>query len=105
MKRLVFTGKSYGFYGDDEPDQIAVIGDMPKRPQKVRLVKRENLSIVPKMRTKHNGYRPGTILDLCTDQCRFSLESGLFCGVKVVKGSYCSSHDHIVHGRFREAAE
>ena len=105
MKRLITFGKGFEFVGDNTPSTAPTIGDAPKIPQKVRTIRREYMSVVPALKTKHNGYRPGRLLDLCTDQCRFSLESGLFCGVKVVNGAWCGDHDAIVYGRFREADE
>ena len=106
MSNLVCIGKTYELRGDDTPDPVHQPGDTPKQPQKVRQIKREYMSIVPAIRTKHNGYRPGKIIDICTDQCRFSVSDGIFCGVKVLNGkSWCAEHYAIVHGRFMEAAE
>lgn len=106
MSNLVWTGKAYELRGDDKPVPVSQPGDTPKRPQKVRQIRREYMSIIPTIRTKHNGYRPGKLIDLCTDQCRYSVADGIMCGVKVVSGkSWCVGHNAIVHGRFLEAAE
>lgn len=108
MSNLVFTGKAYELRGDDEPVAIRQPGDMPKLPQKVRQIRRVYPSIVAPMRTKHNGYRPGKLIDLCTDQCRFSVADGIMCGVKVSHGAWCAHHLAVVYParrRFMDAAE
>ena len=105
MKRLITFGKGFEFVGDNTQEPPPSLGDMPKLPQPVRRIKSERMAKFRPMSGGGNGYRPGPLMDLGRDQCRFSLESGLFCGVKVVKGAWCADHYAVVYGRFREAAE
>lgn len=106
MKRLISFGNGFQFVGDTSQEPAPTVGDLPRLPQKVRNIRRVYPSIVAPMLTKHNGYRPERLIDLCTDQCRFCVADGIMCGLKVVSGkSWCAAHDAIVHGRFLEAAE
>jgi len=109
MRQLVCTGKNYEFRGDDDPAPVPIVGDVPPEPQKVRLIKREHLSIVRPLKTGGNGYKPGPMLDLGPDQCRFTIEGATMCGAETVKDkSYCAGHLAVcypAYGRFREAAE
>jgi len=109
MRQLVCTGKTYELRGDDDPVPTPVIGDQPAEPQKVRLIKREHLSIVRPIKSAGNGYRPGLLLDLGHDQCRYTIEGKTMCGAETVKDkSWCAKHLPIVYPaarRFVEAAE
>lgn len=109
MRQLVCTGKTYELRGDDEPVPTPMLGDLPPEPQKVRLIKREHLSIVKPIRSAGNGYKPGLLLDLGHDQCRFTIEGKTMCGAATVKDkSWCAKHLPIVYPaarRFMEAAE
>lgn len=108
MKQLVCIGKEYVFRGDDKPDPVTQLAELPKQPQKARVIKREYMELVPALPHKPNNYKPNSLLNLCTDQCRYSLEDRIFCGLKVVSGmSWCPEHYRVVrHGsKALEAAE
>lgn len=108
MRQLVCTGKTYELRGDDEPEPTPVIGDQPVEPQKIRLIKREHLSIVRPIKAAGNGYKPGALLDLGHDQCRYTIEGKTMCGAETVKDkSWCPEHYHVIrHGsKALEAAE
>lgn len=107
MKQLVFTGKQYQFRETYEAPNAAV-GDTPAKPQKARIIKREHMSIVRSLPQKTKSYKPNSLLNLCTDQCRYSLECGKFCGLKVIRygSSWCERHDALIFRRkLVEAAE
>ena len=110
MKQLVFDGSQYVFRGDDKPMPVPQPGDMPKISQRVRTVKREYMALVKPIRAAGNGYRPGVLLDLAHDQCRFTTHGRTMCGAKVARagGSWCARHRQIVQPsakHFMEAAE
>jgi hypothetical protein len=108
MSNLVCIGKTYELRGDDKPGPIRQPGDLPAKPQKARVIKRVHLSIIPALKAQGTGYRPGKLLDLAHDQCRYTVHGTTMCGAKVVGGSYCEVHRAIcypAYRRFLEAAE
>ena len=104
MKRLISFGKGFQFVGDTSQDPPPTVGELPKQPQPVRRIKSERMSIFRPMKDG-NGYRPGPLIDLCTDQCRFSLPGGLMCGLKVVNGAWCGFHLPVVYPARRKLME
>jgi len=105
MKRLITFGKGFEFVGDNSQEPPPMLGDMPKLPQPVRRIKSERMAKFRPMSGGGNGYRPGPLMDLGRDQCRFTVRDKMMCGAKVWRGAYCEQHHAIAHGRFREAAE
>ena len=109
MKRLVFDGKTFEFRGDDKPEPVPQLADIPKQPQRARTIKRVHLSIVPAVKEHGNGYRPGPFLHLANDQCKYTVTGTTMCGAKVGRpqGSWCDHHAFIVRfgSRALEAAE
>lgn len=93
--RLVFTGKQFEFRETKDATQPPS-GDMPKLPQR-RNLKPARLDGFKPLRTGGNGYRPGKLLELGHDQCRFTLASGLMCGAK--GAPWCPDHRAVVYGR------
>lgn len=92
MRRLVFNGKAFAFV--DGPDPVAPqLLDVPRRPQKVRTVRPERLTVLRPMHNRGNGYRPGPLLDLGPDQCRYTIRDGVMCGAKCGRHpSWCDHH-------------
>lgn len=109
MKQLVCIGKEYVFRGDDKPELVTQLADLPRQPQKARVIKREYMALVSALRAKHNGYRPAPFLQLADDQCRYTVHGKTMCGAKVagLRRSWCDHHAFIVrHGsKALEAAE
>lgn len=106
MKRLVFTGKHFEFRPDEKPDPVPQLGDMPKRKQIAGSNARVYRAVLGAKKTKAKEYRPGPLLSLADDQCRFTVHGTTMCGAKVGRGSYCEHHAHIARWGSRvEAAE
>ena len=93
--RLVFTGKQFEFRETKDATQPPS-GDMPKLPQR-RNLKPARLDGFKPLRSSGNGYRPGKLLDLGPDQCRFTLSTGLMCGAK--GAPWCQDHRAVVFAR------
>lgn len=107
MKRLISFGKGFQFVGDTSQEPAPTMGDLPKLPQPVRRIKSERMSIFRPMKDG-NGYRPGPLLDLGSDQCKFTVRDTTMCGAKVAgRASYCEHHAFIARwgSRAMEAAE
>ena len=105
MKRLISFGKGFQFVGDTSQEPAPSVMDLPKLPQPVRRIKPERMSIFRPLKDG-NGYRPGPLLDLGLDQCRYTVRDTTMCGAKVGRGSYCEHHAHVVRwGSKAEAAE
>jgi hypothetical protein len=101
----VWQGRAYELRGDDEPVAAPTFGDMPRIPQRVRQIKREFMSIVPKVRTRGTGYKPGLLIELAHDQCKYTLEGQTMCGARVVNRhcSWCAEHKVLItHEAFRD---
>lgn len=99
MKRLVFTGKAFIFR--ETADVAAPQQPRPATPQRRRLTYVPNrMADFRPISSTGNGYKPGKLLDLGKDQCRFSIRDKVMCGARV-KGltSWCPEHDDEVHGR------
>lgn len=98
-KRLVYNGKTFAFV--DVPDSIApAVGQSPRAPQKAAYGHRgmphrlRNMKLVS---TAGNGYRPGQLLDLGPDQCRFTIHGKTMCGAKCGSHpSWCDEHRQLV---------
>lgn len=94
--RLVFTGRRFEFRA--APDAVAPVpGDMPVVPQIRRHRPPPRLDGFKPLRSGGNGYRPGKLVDLGHDQCRFTLASGLMCGAK--GAPWCGEHRRVVFAR------
>lgn len=93
--RLVFTGKRFEFRETKDASPPPT-GDMPKMPQR-RNLKPARLDGFKPLWSSGNGYRPGKLIDLGHDQCRFTLASGLMCGAK--GAPWCPDHRAVVYGR------
>jgi hypothetical protein len=57
---------------------------------------------VERLQCAHTGYKPGKLLDLGPDQCRFIAgEERIMCGAKTIKSqtssSYCEHHLSIMY--------
>lgn len=108
MSNLVCIGKTYELRGDDKPDPVPQLGDIPKRLQAASSNARVYRAVFGPLRTTGNGYRPGPLLDMAADQCRFTVHGTTMCGAKVAGGSYCEVHRAVcypAYRRFLEAAE
>ena len=97
--RLVFTGKRFEFRETKDASPPPT-GDMPKLPQR-RNLKPARLDGFKPLRSSGNGYRPGKLLDLGLDQCRWPTSDALFCGHKISRGSYCERHVRAAHSKSR----
>ena len=83
MKRLVYTGKKFEFV--ETADAPLPPEELPRRPATMsRLPKKRTLRRLSPFRLDGvpNGYRPGHLLELGHDQCRYTLPDGLMCGAK-----------------------
>ena len=65
----------------------------PQKPKKSKKPKPRGEAPVPEM--EHEGI--SDILDLGPRSCRFILENGNWCGLEIVRGSYCAKHARIVY--------
>lgn len=98
-KRLVYNGKSFGFVetADAVPPPV---GQQPRLPQKAAYGHRGMPHRLRNMRmvsTAGNSYRPGALLDLGLDQCRYTIHGKTMCGAKCVSGtSWCEEHARVV---------
>lgn len=92
MKRLVYNGAKFAFV--DTADLSAPrLMDLPRSPQKAAYGDRgmpHRLRSLKPVSSTGNGYKPGLLVDLGSDQCRYVLESGLMCGAKGYP--YCEHH-------------
>lgn len=105
MKRLISYGKGFQFVGDTSQDPAPDVGELPRLPQPVRRIKPERMAQFRPMKDG-NGYRPGPLLDLGSDQCKYTVRDTTMCGAKVGRGSYCEHHAFIARWGSRvEAAE
>lgn len=98
MKRLVFNGKAFAFVETFDP-VAPPVGDVPKNPQKVKLrrVRPERLALMKPITNDGNGYRPGPLIDLGPDQCRYTLKGKTMCGAKCGShSSWCEAHAAVV---------
>jgi hypothetical protein len=101
MKRLVYNGTRFAFVetADTVPPPA---GDMPRRPQKAAYGHRGlpyRLRDLKPITSGGNGYKPGKLVDLGPDQCRYDIRDGIMCGAKGYP--YCEHHHAICHtGKF-----
>ncbi len=94
MKRLVFTGKRFEFRPYEQPDPITQLGDVPRRKQIAGSNARVYRAVLgPK--TRATEYRPGPLLSLADDQCKFTVQDKTMCGAKISHKSYCEHHAFI----------
>lgn len=98
-KRLVFNGKGFAFV--ETADLAAhVVGQQPRAPQKAAYGHRgmpHRLRNLKPFNTGGNGYRPGPLLELGPDQCRFTIHGSTMCGAKCVSHpSWCDEHRRVV---------
>lgn len=101
MQRLIFNGQNFIFR--ETADVTAPQQARPVTPQRRRLTYIPNrMADFRPISTKGNGYKPGKLLELGADQCRFTIRDKVMCGARV-KGlkSWCPEHDDAVHGRQR----
>jgi hypothetical protein len=106
MRQLVCTGTAYEFRGSDDPP--APDQSLPPVPQRPRLIKREFMTVVrPPVPRPQPRYQPDHLLNLASDQCRFSVADGIFCGAKVHAAgqSWCSTHRAVVFAGVNKAVE
>jgi len=91
MKRLVFNGKQFEMRETADPPRYRE--ELPRKPQRLRprgeLPAR--LDGFKPINAAGNGYKPGKLVDLGDDQCRWTLPSGLMCGAKC-RYPYCEGH-------------
>ena len=97
-KRLVYNGKAFTFI--DVPDPVApTIGQAPRAPQKAAYGHRGmpyRLRNLRPISAKGNGYKPGPLLDLGTDQCRYTIAGKTMFGAKCGSHpSWCDEHAQI----------
>lgn len=99
MQRLIFTGKVFEFRETANPQ--APQQPRPVTPQRRRLTYIPNrLADFRPISSAGNGYKPGKLLDLGKDQCRFTIRDKVMCGAKVMGlTSWCQEHDDVVYGR------
>jgi GcrA cell cycle regulator len=81
------------------PDFVDGTVDAPRLPQKLKLgimYARRNGSMARDFDKAHTNYKPGFLLELGGDQCRYPIsdENYLMCGAKA-EGSYCQHHHKI----------
>ena len=98
MKRLVYNGKAFEFR--DAPDPARYEEAKPRRPQKAAFGHRGmpyRLRDFQPLSSDGNGYRPGPLVELGPDQCRWTLRDGLMCGARC-KYPYCEDHARQAHG-------
>lgn len=108
MKRMISFGKGFQFVGDTSQDPAPDVGELPKLPQPVRRIKSERMSQFRPLKEEGNGYRPGPLMRLAPDQCKYTVHGTTMCGAKVTDLAWCAQHLGIVYpGKFRflEAAE
>lgn len=95
MKRLIYNGKIFVFVETFDREAPA-LGDKPRMPQKASVrprIRSERLARLKMVDDRGNGYRPGTLLDLAPDQCRFTIRGKTMCGAKCGgHPSYCDHH-------------
>lgn len=96
MKRLIYTGKRFELVecGKDDAESLTA---KPRAPQKAAFGHRGipyRLRDFRPISAAGNGYRPGSLLDLGPDQCRYTLKTGKMCGAKIGgrHPSYCDEH-------------
>lgn len=100
MKRLISFGNGFQFVGDNSQDPPPSVMDMPRLPQPVRHIKSERMSNFRPMKEEGNGYRPGPLMELAQDQCKYTLTGDTMCGARTAgRLSYCHQHDAQAHGR------
>lgn len=83
-RRLVYTGKRFEFVETSET-VAPVLADLPRKPQKAAYGHRGlpyRLRDLKPVSEGGNGYRPGPLLDLGPDQCRYEIRPGIMCGGK-----------------------
>jgi len=96
MKRLVYQGAAKGFQFVETAETPAVVADQPRGTQRVRLwVRPMRMDHFKPVSMKGNGYRPGKLLDLGPDQCRYTLDDGNMCGRKGFP--WCPHHHRLTH--------
>ena len=92
MKRLVFNGKTHEFR-ETADLTVPVVEQVPRQPQRATF-RREGLP--HRLREFRpisdvgNGYKPGKLVDLGPDQCRYIMADGNMCGARGY--SYCPVH-------------
>lgn len=98
-KRLVYNGKAFAFVETSDPVAPAV-GQAPRAPQKAAYGHRgmpHRLRHLKPISTAGNGYRPGPLLDLGPDQCRYTIHGTTMCGAKCGRHpSWCDEHVQVV---------
>ena len=95
MQRLVYNGKRFAFVETADPPKPQE--ELPRRPATAsRLPKKRTLRrLVPfRLDGVPNGYRPGHLLELGHDQCRYTLPDGLMCGARGFP--WCPHHAAVV---------
>jgi len=106
MKCLVFTGKHFEFRPEEKSEPVSQLGDMPKRPQAASSNARVYRAVLGPLRTTGNGYRPGPVLDMAADQCRFTVHGTTMCGAKIAgESSYCEVHRAVCYPAYRRFLE
>lgn len=96
MKRLVYNGTRFAFI--DTPDIPAPqLLATPRAPQRAAFGHRGMPYRLREFRPigNGNGYRPGPLIDLGPDQCRYSIREGVMCGAKGYP--YCEHHHGVCH--------
>lgn len=93
LLRIIHTG------GEPElvPDPHTFVDTsvaVPRAPQRLRpaFFRSERLMALKLDATKARRYGPVRFLDKADDQCAWPLASGLRCGLKATRGSYCDGH-------------
>lgn len=98
-KRLVFNGKAFAFV-ETADGAAPAVGQVPRLPQKAAYGHRglpHRLRDMRMVSNKGNGYRPGPLLDLGLDQCRYTIAGKTMCGAKCASGkSWCDEHARVV---------
>lgn len=92
MKRLVYNGSRFDLVecGDTAPPQLMAL---PRAPQKAAYGHRGmpyRLRSLKPVSSTGNGYKPGPLLDLGPDQCRYTIAPGIMCGANGYP--YCEHH-------------
>lgn len=102
MRRLVFNGTAFEFRG--EVDGAAPVGakvaDAERRSighyQRRQIERRERMmKRICDAAPTVVSYRPGPLLEMRRDQCRYCLPSGKFCGSKGYP--WCDEHRAVVY--------
>jgi hypothetical protein len=92
MRNLVFTGRKFEFI--ESPDPEPFTEPKPRRPQRAAFGHRgmpHRMATFKPISDTGNGYKPGKLIDLGPDQCRWTIAEGVMCGKKC-RYPYCEGH-------------